>query len=329
MVRRSALAVWSSVVTHEDIRDQVAPYAAGEVAAPVAEAVRAHLASGCPDCLRMLYAERSRAARRLPRRQGPGRWGPIGGAVLGVGLGVLAAMGIGVALRQAGDPLKFIGVPPGSRGGGAAPEHIRARLERELADAGAARTRVEAELARLQSEITRLRAEADEGKRREEDAAVPPVEGAEGSGALKEALAASERHAAVLAREVRTREAELERLRVKRRSAAALEDLLKTPGLRLVALRPAPGLREPYGHALLAPGATSVVLSIEGAPLRAVAFRVRLFDASGDILRVEEVQPSGGALFAHVRLAQPADVARIEVLREPGDELMLLGSVTR
>jgi hypothetical protein len=66
-------------VTHEEIRTLLPRYAGGVLTTVDAEAVRAHLASGCTDCLDVLYrmpVGMPRAAEAAPTQ--PGSGGPAG-----------------------------------------------------------------------------------------------------------------------------------------------------------------------------------------------------------------------------------------------------------
>src|SRR5439155_21526367 len=58
--------VCSGGVTHDQLRAVLPPYAAGELDEGPAEVVRAHLATGCPDCLGALF--------RLPVGRPRSRW---------------------------------------------------------------------------------------------------------------------------------------------------------------------------------------------------------------------------------------------------------------
>src|SRR5262249_21756933 len=85
--------VCSNGVTHDELRAVLTPYAAGELAEEPAEVVRAHLATGCPDCLSALF--RLPVGRpRIPwdgglRRE---RWlAPATAAVLALALAALVA----------------------------------------------------------------------------------------------------------------------------------------------------------------------------------------------------------------------------------------------
>jgi len=319
MVRGGRLAVFSQPVTHDEIRAQVAPYAAGGVTGAVADDVRAHLASGCPDCLRMLYAQRARLSREATSPNPPraGR-APLLGIIVGVVLGGLAAgAAIHLALRTGMNLAPLI---PASRASDL--DRVRSKMAVETADVNAKLARAEAELQRLQQDLARLRSDqANEAQRRVDQEPAKDVPPADDVESLRDALAVSEQHARSLAREVRVREAEVERLQTAQEGAAALKALLATPGVRVVALRPQAGLHDPRGHAVIAPGAASVVVYAEGLPQRG-GLLVRLLGTYGELLRIEEIHPEQGAVFSHVRLTRPAYVERVEIVRDSGDPVL-------
>src|SRR5262245_29789539 len=269
----------------------------------------------------MLYAQRATLSRqgtspRL-RREWPAPL--IGRAVCAV-LGVLAAgAGIHLALRAGANLAPLVPTPRASD-----LDRVRTKMAMEAAEVNAKLARAEAELVRLQQEVARVRSEhAAEARRGGADETPRDVTPPDDAGPLRDALAASEQRARALTREVRAREADVERLRVAQEGAVALKALLATPGVRVVALRPQGGLHEPRGHAVIAPGAASVVVYAEGLPQRG-GLLIRLLGAYGELLRVEEIRPGEGGVFSHVRLARPAYVERIEIVRDGGD-LVLAG----
>jgi len=319
MVRGGRLAVFSRVVTHDEIQAQVAPYAAGGVTGVVADDVRAHLASGCPDCLRMLYAQRAKLSRQGASSQPRREWrAPLLGIAVGAALGGLAAgAGIHLALRAGVNLAPLVPTPRASD-----LDRVRTKMALDTAEVSAKLARAEAELVRLQQDLARVRSDhaseaqhgSDEGTARDE---VPPDD----AGSLRDALAASEQRGRALAREIRVREAEVEHLRRVEEGAVELKRLLATPGVRVVALRPQAGLHDPRGHAVIAPGAASVVVYAEGLPQRGELL-IRLLGAYGELLRVEDIHAAQGGVFSHVRLARPAYVERVEIVRDNGDPVL-------
>jgi hypothetical protein len=130
-------------VTHAEVRDRLRAYADGTLDDAGAEVVRAHLASGCGECLRAVFTRRVGLPRvpvvehRTPRRL--------------LALALLAGLGIGAALGLSVGTVRRAAPPPHDAGVDRLAEEVaRLRREREATEADA-RER----LARLEARVER------------------------------------------------------------------------------------------------------------------------------------------------------------------------------
>src|SRR5262245_31641845 len=160
----------------------------------------------------MLYAQRAKLSRqgtspRLRREWPAALVGIAVGAVLG---GLAAGAGIHLALRAGATLAPLVPAPRASD-----LDRVRTKMAVEPAEVNAKLARAEAELLRLQQDIARVRNEhANEARRGSDDETPRDGTTPDDAGPLRDALAASEQRGRALAREVRAREAEVERLRM-------------------------------------------------------------------------------------------------------------------
>jgi hypothetical protein len=239
-----------------------------------AEAVRAHLATGCPECLRDVFT-RPVGLRRAPTV-----------VVERVSGRVLAAVGLAVAavIASVAVIVGMVRVPP--RPGDSAIEKLageleRLRIERERADA-TARDR----LARLEAQIV-------EAERRATTGSGPSDRGATDD-------AAGDREAV----------------------PKWLEDLLSTPGARVVPLGAAASAPGARGYAVWSPVRSLVVVSAADLPTgtREPVYRVRVTMNDGSTVWLGDLSASDRrALLVTVPLPEPAGrrVRGVDLYRDP------------
>ncbi|HLK12102.1 MAG TPA: hypothetical protein VKW76_12055 [Candidatus Binatia bacterium] len=289
-------------MTHAELRTLVAGYAAGTLEGPAAETVRVHLASGCSDCLGDLYARPvglPRAAR--PRARLPWRALAVVGALALAAVAASAAYDLRRRVAAARGEATVLATRL------AAIEGERATLAARLAAQEAARESVRAALDRSEAAL---------------------AAGAEEREALARQLAIAEARVASLARGVRRRDAEVQRLLARADVAEDVRALAARPGLQLLALAPVAPFREPSGHVLWRPGGDTLALFAFGLP--------RLPPGTGYALRVASdgrppaAQPLApgpdGAAALVVHLAGGVrGVLDVEVVREPPADAVLAG----
>ncbi|TMA39319.1 MAG: zf-HC2 domain-containing protein [Deltaproteobacteria bacterium] len=239
-------------MTHDELRAVLPPYAAGELEEEPAEVVRAHLATGCPDCLGALFRlpvgrPRSRWEAGLRRER---RLAPATAVVLALALAAL----VGWTIRD-----------------------LRQReAERRAESVRAAARLIEVETARAEA-VARSDAfgRTLEAVRAEVAEARAAARGAAGERARLEAeLAAAEARSGSLLRSIRRRDAEIDRL-LGGAPERTLADLAAMPGFGVARLEPrtSDGAR---GHLLWHPARAAALLYAFGLPAAGRSYRVEL-----------------------------------------------------
>jgi hypothetical protein len=260
-------------VSHADVRGRLGAYADGTLDDAAAEQVRAHLATGCAECLREVFGRPVGVARSpiaVPRRTRPGA---IAAAVLAGGV---VGVGIGLALgtRRADDE-------------GA----VRA-LASEVARLGELRAQSEAA---TRERLAQLEARVRDAEARRPAAATPApaVEKApERPSAEPDAV------------------------------PAWLQNLLSTPGARLLPLRAAESTPGAKGYAAWSPTRSVVVVSATDLPYaendRAV-YRVRVSMSDGSTAWVGDLATATGTLLVTVSVPQAPGrrLAAVDLYRDP------------
>jgi len=290
-------------VTHDELRAVLPPYAAGELAEEPAEVVRAHLATGCADCLGALF--------RLPVGRPRSRWevglrrerwfAPATAVVLALALAVLVGWTI---------------------------HDLREReAERRAESARAAARLVEVETARAEAVAHRdTLARALEAARAETaDARAATAAGAEERARLEAELAAATSRIDSLLRSIRRRDTEIDRL-LGGAPERTLADLAGMPGFGVARLEPrsAGGAR---GHLLWHPARAAALLYAFGLSPARRSYRIELELDDGRVQAgpVFEPGPEGDAVLPIRLPVVGARLRGLTVVQEPGAHAVLGG----
>lgn len=294
-------------MTHEEVRPLLPAYAAGTLPDELVDQVRGHLASGCLSCLGAVYEH----PVGLPR---PGR--PIHAPSRNL---LPAALLVGVATVALG---------------GWAWNAWRLRTERAdhawaLASERARLAAMTDERAELASRVSELE-RAERTARRRVDEAIGAHGDAEAERArLEGALADVQGRLDDAEHDLARRDRRIGRLLAGVDGKQPLRELLDAPGLELVRLEPAGVFRNVRGHVLWNPASSTLVVYAYDLPRLPDerTYRLRLV-ADGRVLRPEIplARDRGGLAVATVRLnGDPARLAEVQVVRDPGEEPVLAG----
>lgn len=289
-------------VSHEEVHALLAIYAAGALPAAQASAVRAHLASGCTDCLATLF--RHPVGLPRPSTHAPPR--PWPAAIVAVALiGVLAGFGAAwiVQARRA--------------------DELTARalvdaLRAQLVQAEGERQRVQTRVDGLERDLAAVRVEA--GEQRDRLAAL-----ADARAQAARDLGAAEERIAVLTRGVQRRDGEIDRLLAGADDGRAVRELVATPGLRVLPLvASAGGHGSVRGHVLWHPERAVVVVGLfDLPPLPAgAAYRVSVRGEADGEPELSRLKPDArGDAIVSMRLRQaPGSRLTVAVDRDPPGE---------
>lgn len=255
-------------MTHAEVQALLRAYADGSLGEADAEVVRAHLASGCEDCLRDVFT-RPVALPRAPvivQR-------PLAGlAAAALGGGVVIGLALGLLAGGAHDP----GPPPSL-----AADVEQLRIDRE-------RTETES-----QQRLARLEAMLQDVQQRTAPSplprpAPPPCD-----------PAASERNGI----------------------PDWLQDLLSTPGARVLPLRPAERAPGASGYAVWSPIRGVVVVSAMALPvgLTDAVYRVRVTMSDASTVWLGDLPSADGSLLVTVAMPEPKGrrVTGVDLFRDP------------
>lgn len=296
-------------MTHEELHALLPTYAAGNLPATQAQAVRGHLATGCPECLGDLFRRpvgmpRATAEGIRVRRRAGGGW--------------LAGLGIAAVVVGLGSTWVVQSFRARDGATGALLGTLRAQLERAQEERGRLTARGDA----LERDLAEARADA----RREGDVAAA----AEAARAQAERdLALAQDRIATLTRGVQRRDGEIDRLLSGVDDARALRELLAAPGLRLLDLTAVPPADHGRGHVLWHAARAVVVLSLFDLPPLAdgATYRVRLHvEGAGDLDGPTFKPGANGDTIVTIRLRQPpGSRLAVSIERDPAGERVLAG----
>jgi len=313
-------------VNHEDLNPLLPRYAAGDLDDDEAVAVRAHLATGCAQCLATVFRPHRNDPPPDPLAASPSV-APVVVDAPRSSRRVVVALGL-LALLFAAATGWMIGLLATRE---AERREEAARTAARLAELDRARAELERTRRDLETRAAAAaagRAAAEEEVRRQAEAAQRQSEAAQASAEANAELArrleSAEARVAALTRGVRSREAEISRL-LAGAEVRALGDLAATPGVQVLRLAPVIAGDVGRGHVLWHPARECIMLYVFDLP--PARYRVRLWlDGGvlvpGPVLRMRTHGEAAAAIDLGVRAAR---LRGVEVLREPGDDRVLEG----
>jgi hypothetical protein len=343
----------SAAVDHDEIRSLLSTYAAGQCGSDQSMLIREHLASGCGDCLRSLYSYPIGLPRRMPVEPAlepepapepdapPSPAPPIPPATVTVSSTTPA-----VAAREAPTPpdrgrlarglfislIALLAVVLGPlaawtiselRTREAITRNEAAQLAGQLRDAEAARAALAARILVLEGERDAARADAA----RQLDAS---REAAETNAMLTKDLEVLQGRIDVLLRDLQRREQEIDRLLIGADERSDLRELLATPGVEILHLKPTAPFRDVIGHVLFHPTRTAIVLYAFDLPTAPVGstYRIRLGLDDAEMENGPTFRPGPrGDVALPLRLrADAAHLRDVEVVLDPPGESVLSGT---
>lgn len=294
-------------VTHEEVRPLLPAYAAGTLPDELVEQVRGHLASGCLSCLGAVYEH----PVGLPRPRGP----------------------IHEPSRQL-LPIALVAGVAVVAGAGWAWTGWRLRTERAdhawaLASERARLLALTEERAEIAGRLGALERDVGSSRRRVDEAVDAHGDAESERARLEGALAESQRRLEEAERDLARRDRRIGRLLAGVDARQPLRELLDAPGLQLVRLEPAGLFRDVRGHVLWNPSAGTLVVYAYDLPRLPGdrRYRLRLL-VDGSVLRPEIPlsRDGSGLAVATVRInGDPARLAEVQVVRDPGEEPVLAG----
>ena len=330
---------YAPLVTHDELRALLGAYAAGALSESAAEAVRAHLASGCKECLHDVFsrpvglqptreAEPAREVTEPPRdvpetpatsvpparrvRRGR-RWGLVVAIVLlALALATFASWTI-YDLRER-----------------EAAHHGEAvRLAARVSELETARAELNTARAELNTRIEALGQDREAAREEAVRQAEAVRATAEENASLKAELEAARARIATLSRGVQRRDTEISQLLAGGDEERVMRELAATPGLELVRLRPIPPVTDAGGHVLWHPARDTLVLyAFDLPPLAEGArYRVRLRLGDGRVEEGPVFRPGPrGDVALPIRVnGGPLPLREVQVVRDATAEPVLVG----
>jgi hypothetical protein len=333
----------SAAVDHDDVRSMLSTYAAGQLGSDESKIVREHLASGCADCLRVLYSYPVGLPRPAPVEPEPeDEWPPPAPPATVTVSSTTPA----VAAQEAPPPpdrrrlarvlfIAFLGVLALAFGPLAAwtISELRtreamardevSRLAAQLRETEAARVALAARIIVLEGERDAARLDTA----RELDASRAA---AETSAQLTRELETLQTRVDVLLRDLQRREQEIDRLLIGADERSDLRELLATPGVEILHLKPMAPFQDVIGHVLFHPTRTAIVLYAFDLPPAPVGstYRIRLGLDDAEMENGPTFRPGPrGDVALPLRLrVDAAHLRDVELVLDPPGESVLSGS---
>jgi hypothetical protein len=254
-------------VTHAEVQAMLQPYADGSLGEADAEVVRAHLASGCEECLRDVFTR----PIALPRAPVVVQRPPAGLAAAALAAGVAIGLALGLVAGGAHDP----GPPPS----------LAADVEQLRIDRQRIETESRERLARLEAILHDVQQRtAPNPLPRPAPPACEPASEATGV-------------------------------------PDWLQDLLSTPGARVLPLRPAERAPGASGYAVWSPIRGVVVVSATALPvgLTDAVYRVRVTMSDASTVWLGDLPSADGSLLVTVAMPEPKGrrVTGVDLFRDP------------
>lgn len=299
-------------VTHDALRALLPAYAEGELAASDADAVRAHLAGGCAECLEELFGRPVGLPRAVtpsgppaparepaPLRTPTTRVLPLGATLVTLALVGVAAWALATlsALRQ------------------------REVAGAEAARASAERAAAEAARAELAARLDALGRELETARRDAAAQTEAAHRSAEAIAALTRDLRAAETRIGALTRGVKRREAQVDELLAGLGEERTLREFVASPGVELLRLRAVAPFQDVRGHVLWHPGRNDLLLYAFDLPDPPAggSYRVRLTLDDGTTLTGPRLYPGRtGEAAASIAIGTSGSRLRaLEILLDP------------
>jgi len=312
MFRAAAARYAARRVSHEELRALVPDYAAGDLDWGRATAVRAHLVSGCGECLTELFSR----PVGLPR------------PALGDGHPLVAKPGLARRIAAAAFVVVLLGLVGLTawtivelHRGEVESRRLLESLGRRVSETEKMRAGLAARAAALERDLAAAR---DEVARHAAEAAA----GADAIGRLRLELGTAQDRIEALGRSVRRRDVEIGRLMMRAGEQDALSELLASPRLDIIRLRPVAPFRDVRGHVLWQPGGAAIVVYAFGLPhLRGGGrYRVRLeLDGDGSSDGPAFVATDGAVVLAVPMPSGSAHLRGVEVVQDTSRDPILAG----
>jgi len=307
-------------VTHEELHTLLPAYAAGTLDAATSEAVRAHLANGCLDCLNEVFGRPVGLPRSTPQPAiRPHAFVPVPEVAAPPrrrGLeAVVIVLSLALAAVVAWTIIELRGREAASRAQAGA-------AAAQLAEAEAVRRELVARVRSLEHDVEAAKGEAS----RQADAV---RETAETTARLQSELDVARERIAVLTRGISRRDSEIERLLHGVEDERALYGLLGTPGIEVLPLKPVAPFRDVRGQVLWHPARDTVVVYAFGLPPLASGstYRVRVVLDDGRQIPGLALRADGHRdVVMSVRLdAAGARLKEVEIVIDPAAQAVLAG----
>jgi hypothetical protein len=305
-------------VEHDELRALVPAYAAGGLDAEAATCVRAHLATGCTECLDAVFAPRPppvAASRPAPRRA---RISWARALLVAVALAGVASI-VTVTARTLADVRRRATVL------GAEAD----ALGRRARDAEQASAALGERVGRLVAELRAARAESGRHRRESRRQARAVRAGTAAERELRHALDLAEARISTLVRGLRRRDVEIERLLDGLTEGRALRALVATPGVTMTPLAPARPFRDVRGHVLWHPARPDMLLYAFALPPPpgGVEYRARVTLADGRVAVGPALRPDarGDATRVMPLATDGGGPRRFEVILHPAATAVLVG----
>jgi hypothetical protein len=311
-------------VTHEELHALLPAYAEGTLDGTTSEAVRAHLACGCLECLQEVFGRPVGLPRVAPPPASRPEPHPL--PVLTAAVPIVAPRRRGLEVAVVVLALALAAVAAWTiaelRGREATYRAQAAATAAQLAEAEAARRELVTRGHGLERDLAGAEAEAA----RQAEAV---RETAEASARLQTELDAARERIATLTRGLRRRDSEIDRLLQSFDDERALRGLLATPGMEVLPLKPVAPFRDVRGQALWHPGRDTVLVYAFGLPPLATrsTYRVRVAlddgqEVPGPAFRVD----TRSDIAIPVRIeGNGARLREIQVVIDPAAQPVLAG----
>ena len=305
-------------MTHDDLRADLAGYAAGTLDPERAEAIRTHLATGCTGCLAALYALPVGLPREPVEAPEPAHQSTPPAPIIARRARsplrdlLLAGLAVGTAAAAAG----WGWTTARLRSHDEVAERDRVHLTAEAMTAAAERDALTARVRELDAALVEAREAARTAESARADMETDRA-------ALEADLKAAQERLESRERDLHSRQRTVNRLLAGAAEGQALDELLAAPGVRLLALEPVGFFRNVRGHVLWHPRRRLLVVYAFGLPQG--RYRVQL-QGLADTPAVL-ISARGQLVFSVALNDDPARLREVQIVREPSADPVLAGHV--